>query len=142
MNEHFSQLLQLFTDDFIERSVNDNILYLVLEAFDLYRATRCKSSSLSDMANLVRYFLGLCPGCRSDVKARRRVFRDNIRSIAAMSDDAVNSYMTWQLLSQCADAVEQQDDGIESIDSLFRRTGRMSSFAIEMKIQRVNSKAV
>ncbi|MNF18696.1 hypothetical protein D3C80_2229320 [compost metagenome] len=39
LDEHFSQLLQLLANDFIERSVNHEIFHLVLETFDFHGAS-------------------------------------------------------------------------------------------------------
>ena len=65
------------------------------------------------------------------------VFRDHVRSLTAVSDNAVDANPIRQLLAQHADAVVEQDQRIQRVHPFVRRAPRMGRLTVEMEIEMI-----
>ena len=105
-NQRLAQMFQFLSYDFVKRPVDDDVFHFVLETFDSDGASGRKRRALGDAADFGRDFLRLRPSRRTDVKACRSVFRNNIGGIAAVSNNAMNADGVRKLLPQGVDSVK------------------------------------
>ena len=72
----------------------------------------------------------------AQIKLRRSVFRDNVRRITAMRNDAVNAHIGREVLAKRIDAVIDLNQCVKRIDALLGRTRGVRGLAMKFNVYR------
>lgn len=110
--------------------------HAVLRGFHGSLSPRHQSCALDDAFDLLPNLFEYRSSCSAQIKLRRSVFRDNVRRITAMRNDAVNAHIGREVLAKRIDAVIDLNQCVKRIDALLGRTRGVRGLAMKFNVYR------
>ena len=127
---------QLSAVDSVEGKGGHHVVHPVLVRLHPAGRPRHPGRPFHDPPDLLRHRLQPRHRGGAEIELSRRVGGYDVGRFAPVGDDAVDHGVLRQVLAQGVDAVVGQDQGVQGVDPLLRRGGRVGGFPPELNVDR------